>query len=179
MSEFSESAIRAAGEAIYPDAFRPDAHPVATRDYTAIAKEALSAAVKTEMRERALASENGGTRITEDAIIAGARALAEKRGFTIPDDYQICAPGSKIGMAVSDARTCLEAVFFDDVITHDNVALRDAFAAAVYLIDRYRAALAGKPVRDLDEAEVAFHLRNSKIGLRSESDLEEINLPHP
>lgn len=175
MSEFSEGAIRAACEIVFPDAFGPDISPDVTREATAFVKDALSAAVKMEMQERALT----GTRVSQDAIVAGARALAKNRGFSLPDDYENCTPKSQIGMAVADAKTCLQAVFFDDVLTQDNVALRDAFAAAVHLIDRYRTALAGKPVRDLDEAEVAFQVRQSKIGLRTDKEPINESLPTP
>lgn len=42
-------------------------------------------------------------------------------------------------------------------------ALWDAYISAVYCLNRYRHVHAGQPVRDLDEAEVAFRHRKEKL----------------
>lgn len=45
-----------------------------------------------------------------EVVAALARALANKRGFNLPDDFENSMPKSKVGQAVADARTCLEAL---------------------------------------------------------------------
>jgi hypothetical protein len=170
MTSFSERAVLAAAKAIHPDAFDADAHPVAAREATATARQVLSAAVLAETMDRIEASQAGRHQATDDAILAAATALAVNRGFTMPTNNLefFCTPRSKIGLALSDAKTCLDAVFFNQDITRDNRALGDAFAAALYLVDRYRRVHEGRPVRDLDEAESSLANRLSRIAIASD-----------
>jgi hypothetical protein len=60
-------------------------------------------------------------------------------------------------------------VFFNQDITRDNRALGDAFAAALYLVDRYRRVHEGRPVRDLDEAESSLATRLSRIAIANDN----------
>jgi hypothetical protein len=166
MTQFSERAVLAAAKTMHPEAFGKDAHPVATRDALAATREVLSAAVLAETLDRTEAAQSGRHFASDDAIMEAAKALAVSRGFTMPaDNLEFFTPRSKIGMALADAKTSLNAVFFNQDITRDNRALGDAFTASLYLVDRYRRLHEGKSVRDLDEAESSLRTRLARVGV--------------